>query len=284
MYRFRTKEAKMWLAMYLNVVCTACDRSKNFFWCSWQARKNVQQNLLLMYCIKFSFEILAILSCLFFFYLYSFLLHKKKRRRWIKIKVTYHRNDHDFCYPIFSISVEATAPEKFCAWILHSGVHLFYLWYDIKLNTIDRYPMIIQSFCSNINCTTAVRTDRNGQLGVRKRIGTEKRRILLHPFHVENENKCGGEMGADAQKYNSDECTRLFMSTRMSSKWMKEERTYLCDVRERNRIRMKDYVALYYLRKILLEGSVWNCFALQRPQAKNLKIFFQILNAAFNSK
>lgn len=80
--------------------------------------------------------------------------------------------------------------------------------------------MVVETFCSNKNCTTAVATETDDHLDVQNRVETEKRRISLHPFHVENENKSIGGIAFDDRKWIIDGRPRPLMSTRMGAAWL----------------------------------------------------------------
>lgn len=60
-------------------------------------------------------------------------------------------------------------------------------------------------------------------------------------------------------------------------------RKHACIIQVKNEIKMKNYITLNSSIEILLEGVVRNYFTLQRVQAINLIILFQILNAVFIS-
>lgn len=57
--------------------------------------------------------------------------------------------------------------------------------------------MTMETFCSNIFCSTAVGTDKKGHLDVHKQIETEKWGMDLHPIYGRNENKFNGGMASD---------------------------------------------------------------------------------------
>lgn len=148
-------------------------------------------------CIKIFLNVSSSISFFLSWHIFKFLT-RKEWRWWTWKRITYHRNNHVFRYSISSIFDEETVPKKIYGWLLRDDMRrLFFLVYDGEHKSINTHTMLIRVLCSNLFCTTVIRTDNDRHLDIQEWIATEKLYIHLHPFHVGNENKCSGSMASD---------------------------------------------------------------------------------------
>lgn len=166
-----------------------------------KVQKVVLQSLFLISHIMYAFNKIAAPSFIFFCHCFSFIRQEMSRDRKHETKSYMIATVGTFATLFLSIFERATVRKGLCAWLLHDDLKsLIYLIFDVKSNTLTTHNMITQTFHSNIICTKAITTDRDGHLNVQKQISTEHRRIHFHSFYVENGNKCNGDMVFEVQK------------------------------------------------------------------------------------
>lgn len=117
---------------------------------------------------------------------------------------------------------------EICPWLLRGGSRCsLFLLYDIRHRTISTHCMVIQTFCSNMFCTTAVITHRNSQHNVHEQKVTK---MAYSSTFISGEkwDMPNNGMASDVHKRYPDGRPCSFISRCMGSKWMKVGRTRLC--------------------------------------------------------
>lgn len=158
---------------------------------------------------------------------------------WTLIKITYRRRNHVLRYhswvandminamiddqvvlrKIFPVRLiegrSLTKSTPGCSAAIYGGYSFCYM---TRSQTINAHTVVMHTFCRNKFCTAPVGTDGDSHLHIHKRMVSEKRRIVLYQFQMNNENALNGNMASDLQKENLESCSRPFTSTHFRSK------------------------------------------------------------------